>query len=270
MTLHLFPALEQRSEEWYDQRRGIVTASVIGSLISVGKQTAADFDCPKCDAPAANPCIGTRGAEIKTLHPERAEHARTNGRLVIEPASNTDSQSLTMHLAAERITGYTEPTFVSDDMWRGIEDEPRARDFYAEHYAPVTQVGFMVEDQWGFKLGFSPDGLVGDEGLIEVKSRRQRNQLKTILADTVPSEHMAQLQAGLLVSGRQWVDYISWSGGMKFWRKRIYPQQVWFDAIVSAVARFESNAAEIIRLHDELTDGLPDTERPVLETGLVI
>lgn len=263
MTLHVFPDVEQRSEAWYDQRRGIVTASVVGSLISIGRQTAADFECPECGAVAESKCIGVRGGELKAMHPERAEYARKNGRLVIEPAANTESLGTTEKLVAERITGHTEQGPTSEAMWRGIMDEPLARDFYAEHHAPVTQVGFMVEDRWGFRIGYSPDGLVGTDGLIEVKSRNQRAQLRTVLDGTVPIEHMAQLQTGLLVSGRQWIDYVSWSGGMKFWVKRVYPQKVWFDAIVAAVAKFEQSAPELMRQYDEATEGLPMTERRI-------
>jgi hypothetical protein len=81
----------------------------------------------------------------------------------------------------------------------------------------------MVRDDWGFSLGYSPDGLVGDDGLIEVKCRRQKKHLQTILADEVPPENMAQLQCGLLVSGREWIDYVSYCGGMPMYVKRVYP-----------------------------------------------
>lgn len=269
MTLHVFPNVEQRSEEWFNQRRGIVTASVVGSLISIGRQTAADFECPECEAVASFPCIGKRGGELKSMHPERAEYARKNGRLVIEPASNDTSRSLTLHLAAERISGHTEQTYVSDDMLRGIEGEVHARNKYAERYAPVTQVGFMVRDYDGFKVGFSPDGLIGEDGALEIKSPRQGNHLKTILADGVPIEHMSQIQCGLMVSGRKWLDFVSYNGGMKLWVKRVYPQQAWFDAIISAVRAFEANVVEVQRNYDELTVNMPMTER-VVEQEMVV
>lgn len=224
MTLHEMPDLEQGSDAWHDQRRGIVTASVVGQLIT----------------------------------------PRT-----IKPASNDDSRGLTTHLAAERITGYTEPTYVSSDMWRGIEDEPRAIDVYSEHYAPVARVGFMVRDDWGFRIGYSPDGLVGADGLVEVKSRRQKTQLSTVLTGEVPAGNMAQLQCGLLVSGRKWVDYISYSGGMHMWVKRVTPDPRWFDAIVQAVDAFEATVAQMVATYATATEGLPMTER-VVEQEMVI
>ncbi len=225
MTLHIFPEVEQRSDEWFEQRRGIVTASVVGQLITT-----------------------------KTL----------------KPADNDNSRGLTAALVAERITNYTEPTWVSADMERGIFDEPLARDLYSETWEPVTECGFMVREEADWKLGYSPDGLVGDDGLIEVKSRRQKKQLLTVLADEIPAENMAQIQAGLLVSGRDWCDYLSWCGGMKLWRKRITPDPRWFDAIEAACIKFEQTAAEWVNRYEQATEGLPDTERPNYDLELVI
>lgn len=268
MTLHTFPDVEQGSEEWYDQRRGMVTASVVGQLITVRKLTGIDYPCPACNADAHNPCLSKRGdAPIKTLHSERAEYARNqSSALVIEPASNPESRSITTLLVSERITGWTDPAYVGDDMWRGHDDEPRAREKYSERYAAVTEVGFMVRDDWGYRIGYSPDGLVGDDGLIEIKSRRPRTHLVTILAGHPPIEDMAQMQCGLLVTGRKWLDYIAYCGGMPMWHRRVYPDQRWFDAIVKAVAAFEDNAAEMVRIYDESVVGLPLTERSALDT----
>lgn len=263
MSLEILPNLIQGTDEWIKQRRGMVTASVVDALIATRRLGAIDYDCPSCGAAADNPCIGKRSpAPIKTLHPERAEYARTqNSAIVIEPASNDTSRNLTASLVAERITGFTEPIYINDDMQRGIDDEPIARAKYAEHYAPVAEVGLMVRDDWGFRIGYSPDGLVGDDGLIEIKSRRQKAQVQTIVAGVVPAENMAQIQCGLLVSGRKWLDYISWAGGLPMYVKRVYPDPRWQDAIVKAVRAFEDNAAEMMRIYDESIVGLHPTER---------
>ncbi|HKY59248.1 MAG TPA: YqaJ viral recombinase family protein [Aeromicrobium sp.] len=267
MTLRILDNLEQGSPEWHDQRRGMVTASVVGNLLSVGKLGAIGYGCSKCSALANDPCVSLRdGKPIKTLHPERAATAEANrasAPLVIEVANNETSRGLTKLLVAERITGWTDPTFTSDDMWRGIEDEPRAREMYAKHHAPVEEVGFMVRQEDGWTLGYSPDGLVGDDGLIEVKSRRAKNHLATVLADKVPAENMAQAQAGLLVSGRKWLDYISFAGGMAFWSKRVFPDPIWFKAIEEACRTFEHAAESMANTYLERVDGLPKAERIV-------
>lgn len=265
MGLIEYPELEQGSEEWFAQRRGIVTASVVGQLLSVSAPGAIHYECGDCGALASEPCISKRdGSPIKTIHPARATEAArqaADAEPIIQPADNDTSRGLTALLVAERITGWTDPTYVSDDMLRGIEDEPRAREKYAEHYAPVTTTGFMVRDDWGFQIGYSPDGLVGDDGLIEVKSRRAKKQLLTVLNDAVPPENMAQIQCGLLVSGRAWCDYISYAGGMHLWRKRVLPDERWLDAIVAAVAAFETTAERMVDAYLSAVEGLPETER---------
>jgi hypothetical protein len=224
MTLIELPDLIQGSDAWLDQRRGMVTASVVGQLITA---------------------------------------------TTIKPASNDYSRALTAQLVAERITGWTDPQYVSDDMLRGHEDEPRARDLYSEHFAPVVESGFMVRTEPTWQLGYSPDGLVGDDGLIEVKSRRPKKQLTTILSGQVPAENMAQLQAGLLVSGRKWIDYVSYCGGMPLWVYRALPDERWFDAIKTAVIKFEETAAEMVTAYQTVTADLPMTER-VTEMEMVI
>lgn len=225
MSLHIYDDLVQGSEEWLAARRGIVTASVVGQLIT-----------PK----------------------------------TIKPAANDVSRALTMTLVAERITGWTEPVYVSDDMMRGTLDEPIARDLYSRHYAPVTEVGFMVRDDWGYPIGYSPDGLVGDDGLIEIKSRKPKKHLATILADEVPTENVAQIQCGLLVSGREWCDYVSFCGGMPLYVKRVYPDLAWHMAIKNAVHTFEQTAAQMVADYVTAVDGLPTTERQTYDFEMVI
>lgn len=216
MTLTILDQLEQGSDEWRDQRRGMITASVIGQFIT-----------PK----------------------------------TLKPAGNPASRSLTNTLVAERISGWTETTFVSNEMFRGVMDEPRARDLYSEHFAPVTEVGFMVREFDGYKIGFSPDGLVGEDGLIEVKSRAPKKHVETVIADDVPLENMAQLQAGLLVSGRAWVDYISYCGGLPMYVKRVEPDERWFHAIHDVASMFESTARAMVAVFEKRVAGLPTTER---------
>ena len=157
---------------------------------------------------------------------------------------------------------------MSDDMWRGIEHAPLAADVYSQHYAPVTTTGFMVRSWDGGKLGYSPDGLVGDDGLIEVKSRRAKKQVQTVVSGEVPAENMAQLQAGLFVSARSWCDYVSYSGGLHLWTVRVTPDLRWFEAIAAAVEAFEAAATAMVTKYHAATVGLPMTERRELEMQL--
>jgi putative phage-type endonuclease len=224
MTLHIYDDIAQGSEEWFAQRRGTVTASVVGKLLTA----------------------------------------------TLKVANNDESRGLTATLVAERITGHTEPTWTSFDMERGVEMEPVARDIYSGHYAEAVECGFMVRELVpGVRLGYSPDGLVGDDGLIEIKSPRSKTHLKTILADAVPAHYMAQLQAGLLVSGRAWIDFVSYCGGMPLWVKRVTPDEVWHDAICEALDAFEVNAWAMEDKYRQATKDMPATERINSDLGLV-
>lgn len=215
MTLTVLPNLHQGSDAWHDQRRGIVTASVVGRLLTP----------------------------------------------TLKVADNEASRGLTATLVAERISGFTEETAMTADMWRGVDSEPIARDLYSERYAPATEVGFMRRDQdWG-TLGYSPDGLVDDDGLIEIKAPRAKTHVLTILADKVPDHYMAQCQAGLLVSARAWIDFVSYCGGLPLWVKRVYPDNDWQDAIAAAVANFEDKAAVMNAAYNTATAGLAGTVR---------
>jgi hypothetical protein len=183
----------------------------------------------------------------------------------LEVADNETSRRLTAQLVAERITGRVEPTFTSDDMFRGIEAEGYVRDLYSEHYHPVQECGFVVRTEGDWELGWSPDGLVGDDGCIEIKAPRAKGHLATILDGRVPRAHMAQCQAALLVSGREWLEFLSFHGGMPLWPFRVLPDPEWQEAIVAAVQKFEENAAEMTAAYEAATAGLPMTERLDME-----
>ena len=161
----------------------------------------------------------------------------------LKVADNDKTRAHVYELLFQRLTRFVEPQYVSDAMLRGQEDEIYARAAYEEHYAPVTEVGFITNDQWGFTIGYSPDGLVGDDGLIECKSRAGKYQVQTIAENEVPAEYMLQLQTGLLVTGRQWIDFISYSGGLPMFVKRVEPDPLIQGAIIAAATNFEMKVA---------------------------
>jgi len=217
MTLTEYPDLEQGTNEWLDARLGLVTASVVGKLVTT-----------------------------KTM----------------KPADNPESRGLTALIVSERITGWSDPTYFNNDMQRGHDIEPIARDWYAEKYAPVKELGFMVRAlPNGCRLGYSPDGLVGDDGLIEIKAPRAKTHLMTILSGDVPSQHMAQIQAGLLVSGRDWCDFISYYGGLPPFVKRVQADGAWIGAITDAIDQFDARAEQMQADYAQTTAGLDSTER---------
>lgn len=182
-----------------------------------------------------------------------------------QPASNIDQRSLLRTLVAERINGWPEENFATYDMMMGHVYEPIARDLYAKHFKrTVTTMGFMVREIGGLKLGYSPDALVGDDGLLEIKSRHGKEHVETVLAGEVPSVHMAQCQAGLFVSGREWIDFISYSPGMALYPVRVLPDPEWFDAIAKALIAFEMAASDMEAKYRANVVGLPMTKRATL------
>lgn len=188
----------------------------------------------------------------------------------LKVADNDTSRGVVATLVTERLTGHgSDDVPVSSDIWRGIHSEPYARGAYSEHHGHVREMGFMSRDDWGFQIGYSPDGLVGDDGLVEIKCPRARNHLLTVLRDEVPTQHMAQLQTALLVSGRSWVDFVSFFGGMPLYRRRVEPDTAWHDAIVAAVTAFEAQAEEMSAAYTEASAGLPPTE-PIPDLEVVI
>jgi hypothetical protein len=265
MTLHEYRDVIQRSPEWYQLRCGIVTASTVGRLITAAAPGADAYVCDECNAAPGEPCVSLRGgAPIKTMHGGRL--ATASARAPFEPpvltvADNETSRGLIHTLAAERLAGMGEDTPMTSDMWRGVDSEPYAREAYAQHAkVDVVEIGFQVREFDGVKLGYSPDGLVNDDGCIEVKSPRAKTHVATILAGEVPAQHMGQVQAALFVSGRAWCDFVSFSGGLHLFPKRVYPDARWQAVIRDAVLAAEERITDLTERYAKAVDGLPITE----------
>ena len=183
-------------------------------------------------------------------------------------ANNGETRAHAYELAFQRLTSCVEPQYVSDAMLRGQEDEIYARAAYADHYAPVEEVGFITNGAMGFTLGYSPDGLVGTDGLIECKSRCGKYQVQTIATDEVPEEYVLQLQTGLLVTGRKWIDFISYCGGLPIFVKRVEPDPELQEKIIKAAIAFEERVNEVVQEYRATLATMPKlipTERREIE-----
>ncbi len=178
-------------------------------------------------------------------------------------ADNDKTRQHLFELLAQRITGYVEPRYVSDDMLRGQADEIEALSLYEQNYSPIQKVGFITNDELGFTIGYSPDALVGDDGLVEVKSRRAKYQVQTIVEGVVPLEYMIQVQTGFLVSKRKWLDFVSYSGGLPMFVLRSYPMPIVQEAIVNAVTKFEERLALHLAAYTKASATLIPTERKI-------
>jgi len=183
--------------------------------------------------------------------------------VTLKESQNDKSRGHFYELISQRVTGYVEPTYQSDDMMRGKDDENDAKITYTEHYAPVQDIGFVTNDKWGFTLGCSPDGLVGDDGMIESKSRKQKFQVSTILDNKVPDEFILQVQTALLVTERKWCDFISYCGGMPMFVKRVEPDEKIQSAIIEAATNFHSKVEAAMLAYAELAKNFYPTERRI-------
>lgn len=181
-------------------------------------------------------------------------------KLIITPTLKVaDNDKVRIHLyelLAQRITGYVEPHFQSYDMERGNFDEEHARAKYSEAHAKVEQVGFVTNDKLGFRIGCSPDGLVDDDGQIEVKSRCQKLQMQTLVEcvaiQAIPAEFLIQCQSSLFVTERTWLDFVSYSGGMMMASVRCHPIPEIHEAIGNAAINFEARLAEKREVYEKL------------------
>lgn len=160
-------------------------------------------------------------------------------------------------ILAQRIGGFLDHSYVGDDMLRGKEDEILARFLYEEKYGAVDDMGFITNDEFGFTIGYSPDGLVNIDGLIECKSRAPHLQMQAILDNTVPAEHILQCQTGLMVTKREWLDYLSYSSGYPMMRVRVYPDKELQESILNVCGEFEERLAKVM---DDYLDVIDDKE----------
>jgi len=167
---------------------------------------------------------------------------------------------LALEMAAQRLTQKVVDPPRTRDMERGHIEEDLAKLVYNEHYNETYDVGFITNTYMGFKVGFSPDGLIGDDGFIEVKSRLPKYQVKTIYTDEVPDEYIAQIQMGFLVSGRKWCDFIQYSNGMPLFVKRVEPDLEIIESIKVALENFETDITEAITAYETNAKKLVDTE----------
>ena len=198
--------------------------------------------------------------------------------LIITPtlkaANNDKTRAHLYELLAQRISGHLEETFQGGDIERGHIGEVYARQIYHEQVAETQECGFVTNDKWGFTLGYSPDWLVGEEGLAECKSRRQKYQVQTVIEHvaigkslTIPADYVLQCQTGLMVTERKWLDFVSYHGGLPMVVIRVWPDPTIQEAIIEAATAFEKQIAEKWQLYRdaEWTDGarLIETERKI-------
>jgi len=143
--------------------------------------------------------------------------------------------------------------YTNDDMDRGVELEEKARMFYEKQTnTKVKLVGFVTNDKYE-NVGCSPDGLVGKNGLIEIKCPNNINFFKLMLEPTVKPEYMWQIQMQLLITERKWCDYVCYNENFE---KKMVVIRVFPDADMQnkLIAGFEKGNQLLIELTNKIYD----------------
>jgi hypothetical protein len=195
-------SIQQGGDAWLAARRGMVTASQFGAVVT-----------PKARA--------------------TANAART---------------TYLCELVTERLTGRAVDHYVTGAMQRGTDAEPKARAWYEiTRGVEVRQTGLIVrEETWG-RVGGSPDGLVGDDGGIEIKCPLPVNLVRACLYNDI-SDYLPQVQGLLWITGRAWWDVVLWGPepGLPAYVERVFPDAPLHAAFAEHIPAFarEVDAAE--------------------------
>jgi putative phage-type endonuclease len=166
-------------------------------------------------------------------------------------------------LAIERLTGERTPSFCNAAMQHGIDMEPLARSAYQAHaLVKVEEVGFLEHPS--LFAGASPDGLVGDDGMLEIKCPNPATHGETLLNGTIADKYLKQMQFQMACSGRQWCDFASFDPRfpepMRLWVKRVERDD-------TAIAEIEEHAAEFLGEIDATVARLREAYTPALEAA---
>ena len=151
-------------------------------------------------------------------------------------------------LVAERLTGEAREGFSNAAMQWGTDQEPAARAAYEFlHDAAVTEVGFIDHPRIEM-AGCSPDGLVGDTGMVEIKCPNTATHIDTLLAGAIDGKYIKQMQFQMACAKRSWCDFVSYDprlpAEMQLWVKRIDANFAEQEAIESAVNEFLADTAQ--------------------------
>lgn len=188
-------AVLQGTPEWFEQRRGKVTASRIADLMAKTKS-----------------------------------------------GYSTSRQNYLMQLLCERLTGKVEEGYKSAAMQRGNDLEAEARNWYQlETGESVEEVSFIDHPKINF-AGASPDGLVGAEGLIEIKCPNTATHIETLRKKEPIDRYYKQMQWQMAVTGRKWCDFVSFDNrlpdNLAYFCKRIPRDEAVIQEIEQEVQAF--------------------------------
>ena len=164
-------------------------------------------------------------------------------------------------LIAERLTGVVVEGFTNEAMRWGTENEPEARTAYQfATDCDVEQVGFIPHPTIT-ESGASPDGLIGDLGMLEIKCPNTSTHIETLRGRKVPEKYVTQIQWQLACTGRKWCDFVSYDPRMPE-EMRLFVSRVQRDD-----KRIEELEGEVIGFLAEIDEAIKDLTRKYREAA---
>lgn len=148
-------------------------------------------------------------------------------------------------LIAERLTGTVAEGFTNAAMQWGTDQEPQARMAYEfMHDVTVEQIAFVVHPSIP-DAGASPDGMVGESGLVEIKAPNTATHIDTLINQTIPAKYVTQMMWQMACTGRQWCDFVSYDPrlpeSMQMFVKRVHRDADMILELENEVQRFVDN-----------------------------
>jgi len=155
---------------------------------------------------------------------------------------STTRDNYMAQLVCERLTGQKGESFTNAAMQHGTETEPLARAAYEARYdVLVDEVGFVPHPSI-IMAGASPDGLVGDDGLIEIKCPNTATHIETLLSESVPNKYYTQMQFQIACTGRKWCDFVSFDNRLptelQMFVKRVPRDEMYIKLIEDEIVKF--------------------------------
>lgn len=158
-------------------------------------------------------------------------------------------------LVAERLTGRPQESFTNSAMQWGTEQEPMARTAYEiAHSVMVDQVGLILHPEIK-RAGASPDGLIGDDGLIEIKCPNTATHIEYATAGKPPTKYLLQMLWQMECTGRQWCDFVSYDPRMP------YDMQLFVTRIQRDESKISEIRAEVQKLNSEIDEQINQLKR---------
>lgn len=142
-------------------------------------------------------------------------------------------QNYKAQLVCERLTGTATEGFTSSAMQHGTDTEPQARAFYEmETGFDVDEIGFVPHPEIGMS-GASPDGMVGEVGLVEIKCPQPAEHIRILTGGDIKRNYLLQMQWQMACTGREWCDFVSFNPALPF-EIQMHCQRVEADATAQA------------------------------------